>query len=301
MTRLLRMLPVGVLSLAIAVPVAAVSFPSRIDLPAGWQPESLTSNGTVAYVGSLANGAVWAADLRAGTGHVLVPGVMGRVAAGVEFDVAHGRLWVAGGPTGTVTAYDARTGDLLRTYVFSPAGFVNDIVATPSAIYATDSFVPPLDVIPLGPDGALPSPSATRTVPITGDLVYQPSGFNANGIVESRGTLIVDQTNTGELFTLDPGTGVSRRIDLGGSTLMFADGMEVLGDILFVVRNQANEVDVVRLGPGLLTGAVSSRLTSTSFDVPTGVTFAAGHIWVVNARFNTTPTSSTPYWITRLP
>jgi hypothetical protein len=39
----------------------------------------------------------------------------------------------------------------------------------------------------------------------------------------------------------------------------------------------------------------------TSFDVPTTVTFAAGRVWAVNARFTTTPEDDTPYWVTRIP
>jgi hypothetical protein len=35
--------------------------------------------------------------------------------------------------------------------------------------------------------------------------------------------------------------------------------------------------------------------------VPTAATFALDRLWVVNARFNTTPEPTTPYWITSLP
>ena len=41
---------VGVLA---AAPATANPFPDTIDLPDGWQPEGITSNGTTLYVGSL--------------------------------------------------------------------------------------------------------------------------------------------------------------------------------------------------------------------------------------------------------
>ena len=85
-------------SAAVAAPDV---FPDEIDLPNGWAPEGITGgNGTTLFVGSLEGGAIWRADARTGTGAVLVPGVAGQVAVGVEHDADAGRLWVAGGPTG---------------------------------------------------------------------------------------------------------------------------------------------------------------------------------------------------------
>ena len=45
--------------LLLVAPVSAHPFPSRIDLPDGWQPEGITAGrGNTAYVGSLADGAI---------------------------------------------------------------------------------------------------------------------------------------------------------------------------------------------------------------------------------------------------
>src|SRR5262245_37461018 len=58
MFRRLAALPAAALALALtAIPALAAPFPSRIDLPDGWQPEGITAGrGTTAYVGSLATG-----------------------------------------------------------------------------------------------------------------------------------------------------------------------------------------------------------------------------------------------------
>ncbi len=291
-----------VLSATILAPsVAAKNFPDTVGLPNGWQPEGITSSATTAYVGSLANGAILSIDLKSGTGHVLVPGAPGRVAVGVDYENRSGRLWVAGGPTGRVSAYDASTGALLADYPFSaPVGFINDLVVTRDAVYATDSNVQQLLVIPLGANGELPAPSAAFKLPLSGDIAYGV-GFNANGIVAGRNRLVLVQSNTGLLFSVDPRTGVTSEIDLGGSNVVNGDGLELVGDTLFVVRNLDNVVDVFRMGPQLASARQIAEVHRDSFDTPTTTTYAAGRLWVVNARFTTPATPDTAYWLTRLP
>jgi hypothetical protein len=48
--------------------------PNRINLPDGWQPEGITTDGKALYAGSLANGAIFKASPRTGVGMVLSPG-----------------------------------------------------------------------------------------------------------------------------------------------------------------------------------------------------------------------------------
>lgn len=287
---------------ALAAPAAAAPpFPDRIDLPNGWAPEGITAGpGTTVYVGSLANGAVWQADVRTGEGSIVVPGVTGNVAVGVEYEADADRLWVAGGPTGQVRVYDASTGELLETYVFSPAGFLNDLVVTDDAAYVTDSQIQQLDVIPLGPDDALPDPGDVETLPLSGDITFVANQFNANGIEEARGWLIVVQSNTGKLFRVDPATGEATEVDLGGASVTAGDGLLVHGTTLYVVRNQLNRVAVFKLGPGLASATLVEELTSAGLAVPTTVARAAGSLYAVNARFGTPVTPDTEYWITRV-
>ena len=296
------------LSLVIAPAVAAhgpnrhSNLPSQIDLPNGWQPEGITAGrGATFYVGSIPGGAIWKGNFRAGTGKVLVPAVTGQVAVGVDYDWRKGRIWVAGGPTGDVRVYSARSGKLLQTYHFTSAAspFLNDLVVTRTAVYVTDSFNQQLDVIPLGRHGKLLTSDKAYSLPLTGDIHYQAS-FNANGIVARSGWLILVQSNTGKLFRVDPKTAVARAIDLGGYSVLNGDGLELHGRTLYVVRN-SNVVAVFRLGLGLASATLLGELKSPGLDVPTTGAFSLGRLWVVNARFNTPPTPTTPYWVTRLP
>jgi hypothetical protein len=276
----------------------AVPLPTRIDLPAGFRPEGITSSGNKLYVGSLVDGAIWRGSAKTGKGAVVIPGVTGQSAAGIHVDW-RGRLWVAGATDQTIRVYSLRTRALLRTYTFPTAGFLNDLVITRAGVYATDSLNAQLAFVPFGKGGKLPAADLATTVPLSGDMVLA-AGFNANGIVAKGGKLITVQSNMGLLFSIDPKTGVTTSIDTGGYSLLNGDGLVLKGRSLFVVRNQDDLIAVLKLGKGLATATKVTELTSTSLDVPTTATFAVGRLWTVNARFSTPPTATTEYWITRL-
>jgi hypothetical protein len=82
------------------------------------------------------------------------------------------------------------------------------------------------------------------------------------------------------------------------------DGLELRGKTLYVVENFDNTVSYFTLRAGLTEAEKIGEFTTadrTVLDVPTTATLTLGALWVVNARFGTTPTLDTPYWITRLP
>ena len=303
-SRSLRTVFAAVAAMLIAAAVASPALaappgPSRIDLPNGWAPEGITAGpGTTVFVGSLSASGIWRGDVRSGQGAV-IPGTEGTFGVGTEYEADANRLWVAGGPTGQVKVLDATSGELLQTYTFSPAGFLNDLVVTDTAVYVTDSSFDWLDVIPINADGSLADPADAFMLRLSGDFGLEP-GFNLNGIVAARGWLIGVQSNTGELFRINPSTGDATEIALGaGVDVINGDGLEVRGRTLYVVQNQNNRVEVFALGPGL-TSATLQRTLTGSTDVPTTIAWVAGATYAVNARFNTPPTPTTPYWITRL-
>ena len=190
--------------------------------------------------------------MRTGRGDVLVP-AWGGAAAGVEYEAGANRLWVAGGPTGTVRVYDATTRELLRQYTFSPAGFLNDLVVTHDAVYVTDSNNAWLDVIPLGPHGGLPATGRHDAAAERDRLRDRPVQRERH----RRGAwlAIVVDSFTGGLFRVDPRPGSRRRSPPAASSVANGDGLELRGSTLFVVRN-AND----RAGASKSSGWV--RLTS---------------------------------------
>jgi sugar lactone lactonase YvrE len=309
-THLRRLLVLLVLTAVAAVPATASAgtFPDTIRLPDGWQPEGIASGrGTSLYVGSIPTGAVWKGDARTGEGDVLVPPRPGeRNAIGIKVDKRN-RLFVAGGPTGKAFVYDARTGEDLASYQLAAPGaatFVNDVVVTSRTAWFTDSSPAgaQLYALPLGRHGALPDQDEVRTLPLTGDFVPGTTGPNLNGIVAAKDgrVLLAVQSNTGRLFRINPRTGRTREVDLGGATLANGDGMLLAGRVLFVVQNRLNQIAVVKLSRSFERGRVVTTITDPDFDVPTTIAFQAGRLWAVNARFGTTDPQPARYDIVKV-
>ena len=277
-------------------------FPEQIDLPNGFGPEGIDiARGGVFYVGSIPTGAVYSGSVRTGLGDVLVPAQQGRPAIGVDVD-RRGRIFVAGGPTGAAFVYNADTGAPLASYQLtspSPPTFVNDVIVTRDGAYFTDSIKPFLYRIPIEPNGALGATS--EAIPLGGDITYQ-AGFNVNGIdaTPDGKTLVIVQSNTGQLFTVDPATGVATLIDLGGDTVPSGDGILLDGKTLYVVQNFLNQVSIVALDANLAGGRVTETLTSPGFDIPTTIAEFGNRLYAVNARFTTPLEPTTPYWVTQL-
>jgi sugar lactone lactonase YvrE len=302
-----RVLVLLVMAAVVVAPATAgaATFPDTIRLPDGFQPEGIAAGrGTSLYVGSIPTGAIWKGDARTGRGEVLVEGREGRSAIGIKVDKRN-RLFVAGGATGQAFVYHAGTGADLASYQLAPADaaetFVNDVVVTRRAAWFTDSRNPQLYALPLGGHGSLPDQDEVRTLPLTGDLVYE-EGNNLNGIVAaSDGRVLLSvQTNTGKLFRINPRTGDTREVDLGGASLEAGDGMLLAGRVLFVVQNRLNQVAVVVLSRSLDRGRVVATLTDDDFDVPTTIAFQAGRLYAVNARFGTAGEQPARYDIVRV-
>ena len=284
---------------AVGVPTradAATFFPTTIDLPLGWQPEGIAIGVLpYAFFGSRATGSIYRASLVSGRGEVITTNP-GGPSLGMKLDLL-GRLFVAGGGGGNGRVVNAFTGEVLATYPFATAPtFVNDVILTPQGAYFTDSLNAFVYVVPFGIGGQLPDPSAVVRLPITGDLVYGP-GFNANGISRTPdgSALLLIQSNTGGLFRVDPATGASTRVDLGTESLPNGDGILLAGRTLYAVQNQLNAVAVVQLNAAGTSGTVLRRITDPRFDIPTTAAAYGRRLYLVNARFSTPPTPTTPY------
>ncbi|AWB91592.1 superoxide dismutase [Aeromicrobium chenweiae] len=281
------------------------ALPDRIELPSGWLPEGITTDGTNLYSGSRADGAILKISLRSGR-TTRFAGAPGRVAVGIDHDRRRDVLWVAGGPGQEVRAQDADTGRVLATYAFPSAStrFVNDLTVTDRGVFATDSLSKELLVIPFarGRGARLPDPGRATTVPLTGDLQLA-AGNNLNGIVSYGRTLVAVQSNTGLLFAIDSRSGRTREIDTGGVTFVNGDGLERGRGVLYVVRNRDNTIVVVDLDRGLRTAEVVDTIDRDDFaaavDVPSTVALVKGSLFAVNARFGIADPQTADYWITR--
>ncbi|MFF7475669.1 SMP-30/gluconolactonase/LRE family protein [Streptomyces sp. NPDC008092] len=289
-------------ALAAGTRVQAADWPASLALPDGWQPEGITIGaGPYAYLGSLADGSLYRADLRTGTGKVISAGP-GTPAVGLKID-PRGRLFVAARGFGA-RVVAARSGETLASYPLATAtpSFANDVVLTPRAAWFTESYQPVLYGLPLGRGGELPAAKDVVRLPLTGDWTQSTDGaINANGIARTPdgSALLVVQAGVGLLHRVDPATGITEVVGLGDAApLTNGDGLLVRGRTLYAVQNRQNAVDVFRLAPDGRTGVFQRRITDPAFDVPTTVAAYGGRLYLPNARFTTTPTSGTTYSVT---
>lgn len=275
-------------------PAARPAFPEVIQLPTGMAPEGIAlGTGTEVFAGSLLTGRIYKGDLRTGAGGYLQgPAAFdpSRSAVGMAHDQRSDALFVAGGLFGQAYVYDADTGDTLAVLQLttSQPTFVNDVILTPDTAYFTDSFQPVMYRVPLTSTG-LPT-GAVDVLPLTGDFVFTgvPGEVNANGIeaTSDGSTLLLVNMTTGLLYTVEPTTGVTTEVDLGGESMLFGDGILRIGRTLYVVQNFLNTISVWRLTPDLASASRIDTITSPEFKIPTTAATHGNSIYVVNGRFD---------------
>jgi sugar lactone lactonase YvrE len=302
--RSLLVLLVFALSIAMIAAGSLQAFPDVIPLPNGFQPEGIAvGRGHTFYVGSIPTGAIYRGDLRTGEGELLVPAQSGRAAIGLKYDERTRLLFVAGGPTGYAFIYDGETGaNVSEIQLTTAASFINDVVITQGAAYFTNSQQPILYRLPLSNHGELPSTPIVEEIPLSGDYVFTPNAFNANGIAATPNgkTLIIVNSVDGVLYNVDPGTGVATRIDLGGASVPNGDGILLQGKTVYVVQNRLNQIAVVELNSDLTAGEIVDTITSSDFRVPTTIARFGNSLYAVNARFGTPPAPDTEYEVVRV-
>jgi len=212
-------------------------------------------------------------------------------------------LYVAGGPSGKAFIYNGQTGaNVADVQLSAAASFINDVVITQRAVYFTNSSQAVIHKIPLGEDGVLPNPLQSETLPLSGDYIFTPGAFNANGIeaAPDGNTLIIVNSVDGVLYNVDPVSGTATHIDLGGGSVNNGDGILLQGDTLYVVQNFLNQIAVVNLNSGFTSGTIADVITNPLFRVPTTLAKFGNALYAVNARFDTTPTPDTEYEIVRV-
>ncbi|MCM1976177.1 superoxide dismutase [Streptomyces sp. G1] len=289
----------------VGAPAHAAAGPTVIPLPDGFRPEGITiGGGPYAYLGSLGDGSIYRADLRTGTGKIVSPGP-GTPSVGLKLD-ERGRLFVAGRAEGA-RVVDARSGEILASYRLAAATptFANDVFLTPRAAWFTDSFQPVLYALPLGRHGRLPDAEDVVRITLGGAWSQVPGEVvNANGITRTPdgSALLVVQSGVGALHRVNPRTGVTELVDLGGADpLTNGDGLLLIGRTLYVVQNRQNAVEVFTLAADGRSGVFRRRITDPAFDVPTTVAAFRGRLYLPNARFTTTPTPETTYTVVSVP
>ena len=201
-----------------------------------------------AYVGSLADGALFRLSGDADVEVFSPAGADGRNSvAGVKVD-PRGRLWAAGGYEGALHVYDLASRSLIaRLDIGARPSCVNDIAFGPAGeAYVTDSLISLLFRVAGEPLAIEPC------VDLAEQGVPWAEGLNFNGIVltPDRRHLVACQTNLGRLWQINLETGRVKEVILDGGPLEHCDGMALSGSTLYVAVNARNLIAVVELERG---------------------------------------------------
>ncbi len=278
-----------IIAFVAAFTMAAASFPSVIVLPASTSPNGLAPEGIVSgdgntfYTGSLTTGQIVVGDYRTGETSYLVTEPTVVPSVGLAYDNATKLIWAAGGPSGGAAVYDSRTGEPINTYVLAP-GFINDGIVAGDSVYFTNSAAP--ELYRVSADGS----DGVETISLSGPAADFVPGFNTNGIEATADgkTLIIVNSSKGELYTVDPETGESALIDLGGEFVFTGDGILLEGRTLYVLQNGGapgvpNQIAKIKLSGKLTSGTIVDTITDPAFQTATTVAMKGSSLAVVNA------------------
>ena len=285
---------------------------SQITLPAEiTYPEGLAYDEKLQalYVGSAATSAVARIGLGSKEGTLVAGGAPVLPAEpfpgllGIKVDAA-GRLWAAGGRTGTMAVLDSRTGKELKRFQVPTSGksLVNDVVVLDSGAYFTDTLVPTLWRVPVKGNqiGEL-----EPWLEFAGSPLQYGEGANLNGIAATADGryLVVVQMSKGLLFRIGVEDKRIVQIDTAGAALNTADGLVLDGRTLYVVRQGEQEVVTVELSEDLTKGRVVNRFKDPTIAWPATAAKVGDRLFVVSTQFNQRQkgTAKTPFWLVGIP
>lgn len=295
--RKIRALPLLGLALAVSLAAPAAATQARptevIVLPGATSAEPIAAApDDTFYAADMFGGTIYRGNIRTGTAEVFIRTPPGAQSVGMDLDVRHGLLFVAGGNGGKAYVYDIHTRTLVATYTFGDPNVsdINDVTLTPYGAWFDDSTEPQLYFVP-NVFGRLGPP---RTLHLTGPAAGPPGTFTINDITStpSGDTLLVAPTFIGKLMTIDPRTGSSRIV--AGVDVPNADGVLLSGRDLWVTQID-NRITRWRLDGGLTSGTPVRTITNPLFHVPlTSVKFG-DRLAVVNSHLDSgfPPTSPT--------
>ncbi|MGZ4592676.1 MAG: SMP-30/gluconolactonase/LRE family protein [Actinomycetes bacterium] len=253
------------------------------------------------FVGTVGTGVIYRATLRDTTLRPFItPDPAPPADSAVGMKVARGKLYVAGGQTGSIYVYQIATGKLLARFETGTGGFLNDLTVTRRGdVYVTDSFRPTLwHLTPAMVRAGSGTPEAIDVGP---EIPYTANQFNLNGIVNRHGghELIVVNTFTMSLFRIriDHENTAARTITRIDAPPLAGDGLLLDRGRLLVVTGSPAAVTTLKLARHDTQAHVTNVLTDPSLRGPSTVARAKNRYLVVNADFTN---NTQPYTVSAL-
>lgn len=287
-------------ALAPDAPTQAIAVPGDQVFPEGVAYDE--GSGTF-FVSSSDDGTIYRSELGATEAEEYLPaGADGRTAAlGMAVDAERRRLWIAGGTSQTVFAYDLDTDELLAALPVpdgSGASLVNDVTVTDDGdAYVTNSGLPVLYRASIADDG-------TADLEVWLDHTDTPiptdTGILLNGIVPTGdGHLLAVHTATQKLYRIDLATKEIVVVDTGGEPVG-GDGLAIDSTTVFGV----SPTSVIRteLADDFASGQVVGETTDPAFAFATTVALVPEErMLVVNAQFTAREDPVLPFTVLDLP
>jgi len=250
------------------------------------------------FVGVTADGAIYRGTLGSDTVAPYIPGATGKSAVGLK--VKRGKLYVAGGATGSITVYDIATKAQVAKFETGSGGFLNDLQVTRNGdVYVTDSMRQTLWHVTgeqVAAGSGTPQGLDVSAIP------YTTGEFNLNGIVaKSARKLVVVNSADGKLYRIKlghDGDSIDSIDQITGATVPGGDGMLLDGGRLVVVQGDPAQLSFLKLRKSARRAKLERTQTSDKLRGPSTVDRAKKLYLVVNADF---ATSTKPFTVAGLP
>jgi sugar lactone lactonase YvrE len=254
------------------------------------------------FVGTVGTGTIYRATLRDTTLRPFItPDPAAPADSAVGMKASGGKLFVAGGATGSIYVYAIKTGALLARFETGPGGFLNDLVVTEKGdVYVTDSFRPMLWHLTSAMVKA--GTGTPESINVGPEIAYTAGQFNLNGIVARNDgrELIVVNTASKSLFRIDfhRHPTAARTITKIDAPALAGDGLLIDRGRLLVVTGDPAAVTLLNLSRHDSRARVDKVLTDPSLRGPSTIARARDRYLVVNADF---ATNTQPYTVSALP
>lgn len=176
--------------------------------------------------------------------------------------------------------------------------FLNDVTVRGGIAYITDFVNGKL--MTMNADDAISGTCTVGEVDLPANFDPQgPDDFGANGIVSYADGLLVAHEIDGSVWHITnlndkSGPDFQEAIPDGGA--LYADGLDVLDDKLYVTQNLANQIGVFQLQRNgrVLKATLLGNLTSPDYDTPATSALYGGYIYSTNSRFASIPNITAP-------
>lgn len=273
----------------------AYELPGRRVYPEGITADPYTGD---LYTGSYEDGTIFKLTPGHRVAEQFLPaGADGRTRAlGLKVDQAR-RLWAIDANLG-VAVYDLRDRHLLARFDISgqDAHLVNDLAIAPDgSAYLTDSLravvhrVTPQQLAWAREHGG--RAPLTPAFDLSGVVEpHEPGTVTLNGIVadqSGRYLLVVDMTG-GDLYRIDLFSRGIGKVALNGGDLLYADGMELRHDKLWVAHANptANAISRWQITRDGRAARAERRVTNQDLQLPTTLMRRNGALYVVRSQFD---------------